>query len=89
MFLVYKKSAFSARFLFGRAVMREKMAGQTGPGPLPRKKQHTLLLQRNLAMQSLCFPLKSEALNPKSETISNVRNPNLRNKNTDWPTVVV
>jgi len=50
----------------------------------------TLLTQASkLAMQSLYFPLKSEALNPKSKTISNVRNPNFRNKNTDWPTVVV
>ncbi len=35
------------------------------------------------------FELKSEARNPKSETISNVQNPNFQNKNARLAPVVV
>jgi len=35
------------------------------------------------------FELKSEARNPKSETISNVQNPNFQNKNAGLACIVV
>ncbi len=48
-----------------------------------------LVLQRNVISKTLFLGLKSEARNPKSETISNVQNPNFQNKNARLAPVVV